>query len=123
MSFNFGNAVLGAAVGLTRGGPAGALIGGAAGGFANVNPGTVGGNFDNLGLAGILAQEEHNQLAIMEENVKHNERMQWQSTWFNEMLDQRAESMRESNQLRNIAMEQRKADNEITREFVKSIRE
>jgi len=29
--------------------------------------------------------------------------------------------MRESNELRNVAMEQRKADNEITKEFIKSI--
>ena len=31
--------------------------------------------------------------------------------------------MRESNHLRSLAMEQRKADNEVTKEFIKSIRE
>ena len=39
------------------------------------------------------------------------------------MMDQKSEQMRQMNELRTLSMEQRKADSEITKEFIKSIRE
>jgi hypothetical protein len=37
------------------------------------------------------------------------------------MTSERSELLREQNALRDVAMEQRKADNAITKEFIKSI--
>ena len=39
------------------------------------------------------------------------------------MLDEKSEKMREMNELRDLDMEQRKADNAITKKFVASITE
>ncbi len=37
------------------------------------------------------------------------------------MMDEKSELMREGNTLREVAMEQRKADIQITKEFIRSI--
>ena len=42
---------------------------------------------------------------------------------FDEAQDERAENMREVNTLRDIDMQQRKADNDITKKFIQSITE
>jgi hypothetical protein len=47
--------------------------------------------------------------------------VQAQSQQFDEMTSERSELLREQNALRDVAMEQRKADNAITKEFIKSI--
>jgi hypothetical protein len=39
----------------------------------------------------------------------------------NNMMDEKSELMREGNTLREVAMEQRKADIQITKEFIRSI--
>jgi len=42
---------------------------------------------------------------------------------FDEMMDQKTEQMRETNALRDVQMEQRKADNQVTKKFIQSINE
>jgi hypothetical protein len=49
--------------------------------------------------------------------------MQTQSQAFDEMMDEKSESMREVNTLRDVQMTQRKADNQITKKFIESITE
>ena len=49
--------------------------------------------------------------------------MQQQSEAFNEMTDEKSEMMREGNVLRDVAMQQRKADNQITKEFIQMIKD
>ena len=47
--------------------------------------------------------------------------LQAQSQQFDEMTSERSELLRQQNTLRDVAMQQRKADNEITKEFIRSI--
>jgi hypothetical protein len=47
--------------------------------------------------------------------------LQAQSQQFDEMTSERSEILRQGNTLRDVAMEQRKADNTITKEFIRSI--
>jgi hypothetical protein len=55
------------------------------------------------------------------EQIRHDEQMQLQSQAFDEMIDQKSEQMREVNTLRDVQMQQRKADNDITKKFIQSI--
>lgn len=87
----------------------------------NVN--TAAGNGANALVGGLNASSEADNAALMAENLRHQSAMQWQSTWFNEMMDEKSEKMREMNELRDLDMEQRKADNQITKKFVSSITE
>ena len=84
---------------------------------------TAAGNLGNTAIGGMNMASEADNAALMAENLRHQSSMQWQSTWFNEMMDEKSEKMREMNELRDLDMEQRKADNQITKKFITSITE
>ncbi|MFN2461772.1 MAG: hypothetical protein ABR591_13995 [Candidatus Velthaea sp.] len=121
MSF-FTNIIGGAAQGflMSGGNPfgavAGALGGGALGTGTSVTGGAANaalGTAEDAYLAG-TAMQQIQQMAFQYQ-------LQQQSNQFNDMTAEKSEMMRESNELRTVAMEQRKADIEITKEFIKSI--
>ena len=96
------------------------LLGGLLGG-ANGN--TTAGNVGNGAIGVLNAENEADTTALYAENLRHQSTMQWESTWFNEMMDEKSEKMREMNSLRDLDMEQRKADNQITKKFISSVTE
>jgi hypothetical protein len=49
--------------------------------------------------------------------------MEWQSTMFNEVEDEKSEQLREMNTLRDVAMKQREADIAILKEFIKTVKD
>lgn len=121
---NFFQILGGAATGLLMSGGnlAGAILGGvsaAAGGSGN--PVTSAGNISNsvwsVAQSGILAQQQLDNLS----NAAFQLQLGEQASAFNNMMDQKSETMREGNVLRDVAMEQRKADISITKEFIRSI--
>lgn len=87
------------------------------------NGNTLAGNLGNGAIGGMNMASEADNAALMAENLRHQSTMQWQSTYFNEMMDEKAEKMREMNELRDLDMEQRKADNQITKKFITSVTE
>ncbi|MGH7708837.1 MAG: hypothetical protein ACREM8_02645 [Vulcanimicrobiaceae bacterium] len=121
MGFNLLPAIVGGLEGLAGGGPVGAVAGAAAGGFAGHSPGNIAGAAGNAALQGLLGASEADQLANEAMVMQSQSRLQWQSSWFNEMLSERAESQREGNELRNVAMAQRQADDKIVKEFIRTI--
>ena len=66
---------------------------------------------------------EYDQFALNLENMRHNSAMQWQSTMFNELEDEKTEQLREMNVMRDVAMKQREADNSILKEFIRTIKD
>ncbi len=123
---NIGSALLGGAVGFLEGGPVGAAIGGVAGavnggGAATANPVTAVGNLGNTTSSGwqsgILALQD----AQNEQNALYSLQLNAQASQFNNMMDEKSEMMRESNTLRDVAMEQKKADTAITKKFIEAI--
>lgn len=128
MGFNLLSAVTGAAQGLflSGGNPIGAIAGGVGGALSNgpAGIGNLGAADPTLAMQQAMDQaDEYNQLALNAENIHHNEQMQWQSTAFNEMMDEKSEQMREMNTLRDVSMAQRKADNTIVKEFIQTIKD
>ena len=125
-SLNIGSMISGAAQGFLMGGPVGAAVGGvggafsgsstAAGGAGNALSGAGNGMLATGQNAYLLANE---QLQLQQLGFQYAQQQQADS--FNNVTSEKSEIMRESNELRNVAMEQRKADNEITKEFIKSI--
>ena len=97
---------------------AGALFQGISG-----NANSAAGNLTNGAEAALNASSEVDNLNLMAENMRHQSAMQWQSTWFNEMMDEKSEKMREMNSLRDLDMEQRKADDQSTKKFISSVTE
>jgi len=129
MGLNLLNGGLGAITGLlTTGNPIGAIAGGVEGALQGGGPSGLG----NLGPQTdptLPAQQaldqwtEWDQFALNLENVRHNSAMQWQSTMFNELQDEKTEQMREMNVLRDVAMKQREADIGIVKEFIRTIKD
>ena len=122
MGFNILGALGGAAQGFAVGGPFGAVAGAVGGGtLGSGSPVATTGNLDNSLFSGwesnVLAQQDalNAQMAYFQLGV------QKQANEFNMMTDEKSELQRESNALREVAMEQRKADITITREFIRSI--
>ena len=106
----------------TGGNPLGAIAGGVAGGFGvAANPITATGNFGNMGLDANQTTALNAMQSTDDQNAMFEVAMQQQATQFNEMTEEKSELMREQNELRNVAMTQRKADDEITKEFIKMI--
>ena len=120
---NFLNVVAGAGLGYLTGGPAGALAGGLSAMQGGANIGTGAGNAGNAAIGALNAWSEGDNAKLYAENLQHQSKMQWESTWFNEMMDEKSEKMREMNTLRDLDMEQRKADNQITKKFITSVTE
>lgn len=124
MSFNIGGALLNGVTGLLTGGLPGAVAGGLSGGlFGGSNATSLTGNGINGLYDGLNTATELDTFALNAQQAQFQSQMDWQSNAFNEMMDNRSEHMRESNQLRTLAMEQRKEDNSVTKEFIKSIGE
>lgn len=121
MGFNLLGALAGGAQGAIFGGNPLSVGLGAIGGAFGGNGATAAGGFSNstqnLLNGGYLAETE----ALNAQNMMFQLQLQAQSEQFDQMTSERSELMRESNQLRMVSMEQRKADNEITREFIRSI--
>lgn len=120
---NLGSILAGAAQGfLATGNPIGAGIGavagavGGSGGAGNALSG-VGNAAMSAGQSQYLAETE----ALQQQQLNFQFAVQAQADTFDNVTSEKSEIMRESNELRNVAMEQRKADNEITKEFIKSI--
>jgi hypothetical protein len=114
----------GAATGflMSGGNPLGAVLGGvSAGATGSANPITGAGNVSNTAWSafesGILGQQQLDNM----KNSLFQLQMSEQASAFNNMIDEKSELMREGNVLREVAMEQRKADISITREFIRSI--
>ena len=107
---------------LSGGNPLGAVMGGvSAATTGNGSPTTGAGNLGNDAWNtfedGILGQQELDNMQHAMFQLKLGE----QSSAFNNMIDEKSELMREGNVLREVAMEQRKADIAITKEFIRSI--
>lgn len=126
MSFNIISGLLSAGTGLLESGgnplvAAGMGLAGATSGGSSA--GNLAGSLGNGALGALDAQDEAFQIAMYGEQVRHQEQMQVQSQAFDEMIDEKSESMREINTLRDVQMAQRKADNAITKKFIESITE
>ncbi len=119
---NLINTLVGGAVGYLTGGPVGAAVG-IAQGATGANGTTGAGNLGNGLIGAANMASELDNAALISENLRHQSTMQWQSTWFNEMIDEKSEKMRQLNELRDLDMEQRKADGQITKKFIASITE
>ena len=123
MGFNILNALVGGATGFLEGGPIGAAIGGVAGGVTGntnnmiANTGTIGNAATSGWQSGILSLQD----AQNEQNALYSLQLNQQASQFNNMMDEKSELMRESNTLRDVAMQQKKADTEITKKFIESI--
>ena len=107
---------------LSGGNPLGAVMGGrSAAATGNGSPTTGAGNLGNGAWntfeAGILGQQQLDNM----QNALFQLQLGEQSAAFNNMIDEKSELMREGNVLREVAMEQRKADITITKEFIRSI--
>jgi hypothetical protein len=129
MGFNLGGAIQGGLTGLVTGGnPVSAIAGAVAGGFSGGGPSGAGNIQPNqdptLGLLQTADKGyELAQLGLNLENMRHNLELQWQSTMFNEVQDEKAEQMREMNVLRDVAMKQREADIAVLKEFIRTIKD
>ncbi len=121
MGFNLLGAVAGAAQGVAMGAnPLTVGAGAIAGGFGANGATTVGGvsnGAQNLINGGYLAATE----ALNAQQMMFQLQLQAQSQQFDQMTSERSELLRETNTLRDVAMQQRKADNQIVKEFIRSI--
>jgi hypothetical protein len=129
MGFNIGSAVMGGLTGLLQGGnPFSAIAGAVQGGLAGHGPSGAGNIQPNVDPTLATMQDadkayEWAQLGLNLENMRHNLDLQWQSTMFNEVEDEKSEQMREMNTLRDVAMKQREADVAILKEFIRTIKD
>jgi hypothetical protein len=128
MGFNLGGLIQGGVTGLVTGGPIGGLAGAVAGGLSGGGPSGAGNIQPNqdptLGLMQTADKGyEMAQLGLNIENMRHNLDLQWQSTMFNEVEDEKTEQMREMNVLRDVAMKQREADVAVLKEFIRTIKD
>ena len=121
MGFNLLGAVAGAAQGAAMGGnPLTIGAGAITGGLGASGASTVGGfsnSAQNLVNGGYLAATE----ALNAQQMVFQLQLQGQAQQFDEMTSERSELLRETNTLRDVAMQQRKADNQIVKEFIRSI--
>ncbi len=114
MGFNPLSMVVGAATGFLTGGPVGAAIGAAGGAIGGTNGATAAvGNLGNAASSGwqssILALQDAQNM----QNAIYSLQINQQASQFNNMMDEKSEMMRESNTLRDVALEQKKADTQV----------
>ena len=126
MGFNIGQALVGGALGFLTGGPVGAAIGGIAGGASASTPVTSGlatlaGNLGNTAQGGWQSQILSQQDMMNYQNAEYSLALNQQASQFNNMMDEKSEMMRESNALRDVALEQNKADTQVMKKFIESI--
>jgi hypothetical protein len=121
MGFNLLGALGGAVQGAAMGGnPLSVGAGALAGGFGSNGATTVGGfsnGAQNLVNGGYLGATE----LLNGQQMMFQLQLQAQSQQFDQMASERSELLRETNTLRDVAMQQRKADNQIVKEFIRSI--
>ncbi|MDQ6825913.1 MAG: hypothetical protein M3Z14_01765 [Candidatus Eremiobacteraeota bacterium] len=91
--------------------------------FNHGGAGTVSGNVANAEMQGLNALQEQWQVDNYRQQIIHQQKMQQQTIAFDQMIDEKSEQMRETNALRDVQMEQRKADNQIAKKFIQSINE
>jgi hypothetical protein len=104
-------------IGAAIGGVSGLVSGGTgAGGVANAASG-IGNNLMSADQSAYLLGEEQ----LQAQSMAFQYQVDAQKTSFDNTTAEKSEIMRETNSLRDVSMEQRKADNEITKEFIKSI--
>lgn len=94
------------------------IIGGLISGGANS---ILGGS--NSALTGMLGANNMFQTGLQAQSMFAQDQLDLQSTVFDEAMNQQAENMREINTLNDVAMQQRKADDGITKKFIQSITE
>jgi hypothetical protein len=92
------------------------IIGGIVGGGANA---VLGGS--NGMLSGALGANNAFNTGLQIQSMIAQDQLDLQSTVFDEAMNQQAENMREINTLNDVAMQQRKADDGITKKFIESI--
>ncbi|MBV9440278.1 MAG: hypothetical protein JOZ24_09830 [Candidatus Eremiobacteraeota bacterium] len=121
MGFNLLGAIAGAAQGAIFGAnPISIGAGALTGGFGSSGASTAGGvgnSYQDLVNGGYLGATE----ALDAQQMMFQLQLQAQSTQFDEMTSERSELLRQQNSLRDVAMEQRKADNQIVKEFIRSL--
>lgn len=123
MGFNIGNALgSGLQAFLMTGNPAVAAGAGAFGGFTGGATGTAAlGNLGNTAQNGWQSAILGAQDAMNFQNAAYQLALQEQSSQFDQMTAEKSELLRQSNVLRDVAMQQRKADDQITKKFIESI--
>ena len=104
---------------LTTAGSVAGMLGSGAGAGGTFLPGALQNGMLDAGMQGYMAS----QGALFEQQLSFQNAMDWRSSIFDQVMDERSESMREQNTIRDIEMEQRKADNQITKKFIASITE
>lgn len=117
--------IAGEALGGPVGAVAGTLLGGATGGSASALTGAVPsllGGLNNAALSGAESVSNAEQTENLIDNMEFNTQMMWQQTAFNQMTQAQSQQMQEVDSLRDVAMQQRKADDSITKEFISSIK-
>ena len=121
MGFNILGALSGAAQGAIFGAnPITMGAGAITGALGNSGASTVGvatNSYQNLINGGYLGATE----GLEAQQMVFQLQLQAQSQQFDEMNSERSELLRQQNSLREVAMEQRKADNAIVKEFIRSI--
>ncbi len=111
----------GVAEGALLGGGGGAVLGGLSG-LLGGSASSLTGNASNAELQAAMAASEQDQVKNQIDQMGFDSQMQWQNTWFNQMLEQKSQSMEQVNELRDVAMQQRKADDSITKEYIQAIK-
>lgn len=104
---------------LTTAGTAAGMLDPGAGSGSSFLPGALQNGLLNAGMQGYMAS----QSALFEQQLGFQNAMDWRSSIFDQVMQERSESMREQNVIRDIGLEQRKADNQITKKFIASITE
>lgn len=94
------------------------IIGGLVSGGIN---GEIGGS--NGVLNGALGANNAFNTGLQIQSMIAQDQLNLRSTVFDEAMNQQAENMREVNTLQDVAMQQRKADDGITKKFIQSITE
>jgi len=115
------SALGGAAEGALLGGGGGAVVGGISG-LLGGGASSITGNVANTELQTAMAASEQDQANNEIDQMGFDSQMQWQNTWFNQMLEQKSQAMEQVNELRDVAMQQRKADDSITKEYIQAIK-
>ncbi|MDE2572301.1 MAG: hypothetical protein KGM44_07235 [bacterium] len=82
-------------------------------------PGDIQNGMLDVGMQTFMAS----QGALFQQQLNFQNAMSWRSSMFDQVMDERSESMREQNTIRDIELEQRKADNQATKKFIQSITE
>lgn len=123
--------LFGGLAGLVTGGPVGAIAGGisgltmpgnsSAGGLAS--GGNLVGAAQNAQYQQLLNQEQTDALQNFQFQIQQSEMTQWQSAYFNAFTERKSEDMHEVNALHDLSMKQLEADNAVTKEFIRMVKD